>query len=234
MSVQDKVVIISGASGGLGQTVSQVFHRAGARVVLVGSQPERVQPLAKALGGDSVLPVGANLSNPAEAESVVEAALNRFGRVDILLNLAGGFSGGSPVHDSDDAVFQKMMAINLHTTYNLSRAAAKPMVSQQWGRIINIGSRDSLKGRANFSAYAMSKAAVLRLTESMADELKPYHITVNAILPGTIDTAANRQAMPHADFSTWVTPTAIAETMLFLTRSDSAITGAAIPVYGQT
>jgi NAD(P)-dependent dehydrogenase (short-subunit alcohol dehydrogenase family) len=233
MSVNDKVTIISGASGGLGQTVSRIFHQNGAQLVLVGSRQERLQPLLDALGSERVLPVAANLTNPDGAEQVVEAALKRIGRVDILLNLAGGFAGGTPVHQSDADLLGKMLALNLHTTYNLSRAAAGPMIEQQWGRIVNTASRDALQGRANYSAYAISKAAVLRLTEAMAAELKPFNISVNAVLPGTIDTTANRQAMPKADPARWVKPATIAETMLFLAAENSAINGAGIPLFEQ-
>jgi len=228
-----KVVIISGASGGLGQAVSRVFHQQGASVILVGSHLNGVQTLASELG-ERTLPVAANLADPTEAEQVVQSTLDHFGRVDILLNLAGGFSGGQPVSESPADELDHMLNINLRTTYNLSKATVKPMMEQKWGRIVNIASRDALKGRAKFSAYAMSKAAILRLTESMATEVKGYGITVNAILPGTIDTESNRKSMPDADFSKWVKPEIIAETLLFLTRDDTAINGAAIPLYGQT
>ena len=230
MSIENKVTIVSGATGGLGQTVSQSFYQAGARLVLVGSRLETVEPLAADWGNDRILPVAANLTDPAEAEQVVALTQEKYGRVDILLNLAGGFDGGEPVHQADNAVLQKMFDINVHIAYNLSRAAVKPMIAQKWGRIVNTGSRDALKGRANFSAYAMSKAALLRLTESMAEELKDYHITVNAILPGMIDTAANRKAMPKGNFEKWVKPATIAETLLFLVSEQTAITGAAIPL----
>ena len=167
-------------------------------------------------------------------QAFVQATLRQFGRVDILLNLAGGFGGGQPVSESSDDELNKMFNINLRTTYNLSRAALKPMIAQNWGRIVNTGSRDALHGRANYSAYAISKAAVLRLTESLAAELKDYNITVNAILPGTIDTEANRQSMPTADFSKWVKPAIIADTLLFLVQEETAINGATIPVYGRS
>lgn len=234
MSVAEKVTIISGASGGLGQVVSRVFHDAGATVVLVGSHLSRVQSLAEELGHERSLPVATNLADPAGADEVVAAALSRFGRVDILLNLAGGFDGGTPVGKSSIDLLNRMLDLNLKTTFNLSRAAVRPMIEQKWGRIVNSASRDALRGRANYSAYAISKAAVLRLTESMAAEVKDSGITVNAIVPGTIDTAANRKSMPKADFSKWVKPTTIAGTLLFLVRDDTAINGAAIPVYGQS
>jgi NAD(P)-dependent dehydrogenase (short-subunit alcohol dehydrogenase family) len=218
----------------LGTVVSQKFFEAGAKLVLVGSRPEPVQALAEAMGADRAFAVAANLAEAAEADRVVAETVARFGRVDILLNLAGGFAGGAPVVDSRADDLTHMLAINLHTTYNLSRAAARVMMAQNWGRIVNTGSRDALKGRANFSAYAISKAAVLRLTESMAAELQAYHITVNAILPGTIDTAANRRSTPNADVSTWVKPAVIAEALLFLTQAETAINGAAIPLYEQS
>ncbi len=231
-ALNQKIAIVSGASGGLGQTVSRMFHQAGVKLVLLGSRPASVQPLADELGGD-VLPLGANLTDPAEAERAVAAAIERFGRVDILLNLAGGFTGGDSVADSNPADLQKMLDMNLWTAYNLCRAAMPSMLQQQWGRIVNVAARDALAGRANFSAYGISKAGVLRLTESLAAEGKKRNVTVNAVLPGAIDTAANRQAMPNADFSKWVRPETIGQTLLFLCQPGTAITGAAIPMYEQ-
>jgi NAD(P)-dependent dehydrogenase (short-subunit alcohol dehydrogenase family) len=235
MSVEQKVTIISGASGGLGGVVSRMFYEAGARVILLGSHLAGVQEVAAALGQERVLPLAANLANAAGAEEVVTATLKQFGRVDILLNLAGGFGGGKPVSGSADDDLNKMLDINLRTAYNLSRAAVKPMMAQKWGRIINVASRDALHGRPNYSAYAISKAAVLRLTESMAAEVQDDYITVNAILPGTIDTEANRKNSPDADFSKWVKPAEIAATLLFLASEGAAvINGAAIPLFGRS
>jgi len=234
MNVTDKITIISGASGGLGQVVSRLFHEAGARLVLLGSRPAPLETLAGELSADRTLPLAANLFEPAEAERVVAATLDHFGRVDILLNLAGGFTGGKPVSETPLDDLDKMLDLNLRTAYYLSRAAVKPMLAQGWGRIVNTASRDALRGRANYSAYAISKAAILRLTESMAAEVKNDGLTVNAILPGTIDTAANRKSMPNADYSKWVKPATIARTLLFLVAEDTAINGAAIPLYGQS
>ena len=231
MNLDGKVVIISGASGGLGQTVSRLFFEAGAGVALVGTRADAVQALAAELGTERTLPLVADLTEPPEAEHVVADTLVRFGRVDILLNLAGGFAGGNPVSETTVNLLHQMLNINLFTAYNLSRAAVKPMIAQKWGRIVNTASRDALQGRANFSAYAMSKAALLRLTESMAAEVKPHNITVNAILPGAIDTEANREAMPKANFSKWVQPATIAKTLMWLVDENTATTGAAIPLF---
>jgi NAD(P)-dependent dehydrogenase (short-subunit alcohol dehydrogenase family) len=233
MTLEQRVAIISGANGGLGTTVSRMFHQAGASVVLVGTQEERVRPLAAELGEGRALPVGADLSDPAATEAVVKAALDRFNRVDILLNLAGGFGGGTPVSDSSADEVQAMFNLNFYTAYHLSRAAIKPMMAQQWGRIVNVGSRDALLARANYSAYAISKAAVVRLTEAMAAELKPFNIAVNVILPGAIDTEANRKSMPNADVSKLVKPATIAETLIFLSGEHLAISGATIPLFEQ-
>jgi NAD(P)-dependent dehydrogenase (short-subunit alcohol dehydrogenase family) len=165
---------------------------------------------------------------------VVAAAQERFGRVDILLNITGGFAGGQPVSETPLDVLDRMLDLNLRTTYNMCRAVLPAMMAQKWGRIVNVGSRDALAGRANYSAYAISKAGVLRLTESIAAEGKHYNISVNIILPGTIDTPANRRATPDADFSKWVKPAEIAEVLLFLAGENNLINGASIPVYGQT
>lgn len=232
MSVDGKVAIISGANGGLGQVVTRTFYEAGATVILVGTRQESLQAVASELEAERALAVAANLADPAGAEMVVTQTLEKFGGVDILLNLAGGFTGGQPVGESEPEILQKMLNLNLHTAYNLSRAVVKPMIEQGWGRIINIGSRDALQGRANYSAYAISKAGVLRLTEAMAAELPPG-LTVNAILPGIIDTEANRQSMPNADYTAWVKPATIAKAMLFLVQDKTAINGAAIPMYKQ-
>ncbi|MCB0194424.1 MAG: SDR family NAD(P)-dependent oxidoreductase [Anaerolineae bacterium] len=233
MSVDDKVTIISGASGGLGQTVSEIFYQAGAKVVLIGTSLDKVQDLANTMESSRALPLAANLMNADGAEAVVQATLDKFGRVDILLNLAGGFTGGTPVHESDGSDLDKMLAINLRTVYNMSQAAVKPMIDQQWGRIVNTASHDAQKGRAKFSAYGISKAAVLRLTESMAAEVKPYNVIVNALLLSAIDTEANRKAMPNADPKKWLKPATIAKTLLFLCSDDLAIYGAGIPLEGK-
>lgn len=233
MSVQDKITIISGASGGLGQTVSDMFYQAGAKVVLVGSTIGKVQEIADTMEPSRTLPLAADLMAADGAEAVVEATLEKFGRVDILLNLAGGFAGGAPVHESSDSDLDKMLALNLRTAFNMSRAAVKPMIEQQWGRIVNIASRDALQGRANFSAYGISKAAVLNLTESMAAEVKPYNVIVNALILTAIDTEANRKAMPNTDPNKWLKPATIAKALLFLSSDDIAIYGAGIPLEGK-
>jgi NAD(P)-dependent dehydrogenase (short-subunit alcohol dehydrogenase family) len=164
----------------------------------------------------------------------VDDTLSRFGRIDALVHTVGGWRGGKPVHETDLADWDFLFNMNLRTTLLCCRAVIPQMLRQGGGKIINIASRDGLKGSAGYAAYSASKSGVLRLTESLADELKTSNINVNCILPSTIDTPQNRAAQPNADFTKWVEPSAIADVILFL-ASDAAraINGAAIPVFGK-
>lgn len=231
MSMDQRVVIISGASGGLGQDVSKAFHSAGARVVLLGSQPDGVGKLASELSpGAASLAV--DLTDESEARRAVDFALGEFGRVDAVLNLAGGFAGGAGVAETQLSELDRLLDLNLRTALHLSLAAVPAMRERRWGRIVFIGSRDAWQGRRGYAFYAISKSALLRLAESMAAELREDGILVNALIPGTIDTAANRRSQPDADFSKWVQPASIARALLFLAGDDSAISGATVPVLG--
>src|SRR5262249_51907330 len=150
------------------------------------------------------------------------------------VNTVGGWRGGKPAHETDLADWDFLFSTNLRTTLFCCRAVIPQMLKQSSGRIINVASRDALKGSAGYSAYSASKSAVLRLTESLADELKASNINVNCIMPGTIDTPQNRAAMPNADHSKWVEPAALAEVIAFLAGDGArAVTGAAIPVFGK-
>jgi NAD(P)-dependent dehydrogenase (short-subunit alcohol dehydrogenase family) len=150
------------------------------------------------------------------------------------VNTVGGWRGGKPVHEMDLADWDFLFGVNLRTTLLCCRMVTPHMLRQGYGKIVNVSSRDGLAGGAGYSAYSASKSAVLRLTESMAAELKNANINVNCIMPSTIDTPQNRKAMPNADFSKWVAPEAIADVILFLLSDASrAITGAAVPVFGK-
>jgi NAD(P)-dependent dehydrogenase (short-subunit alcohol dehydrogenase family) len=164
----------------------------------------------------------------------MDQTVERFGRVDILVNTVGGYRGGKPVHDTDLADWDFLFGINLRTTLLCCKAAVPHMLKQSSGKIINVASRDAIAGSASYAAYGASKSAVLRLTESLAAELKASNINANAIMPGTIDTPQNRAAVPNGDYSKWVPPEAIAGVIAFLASDASrAINGAAIPVYGK-
>ena len=154
--------------------------------------------------------------------------------VDVIVHTVGGFTYGEPVYDLSMETWQRMLDINVNGFLNLSKALVPDLVEKGQGKVITIGAKAALKGGAKTGAYSASKAALLRLTESMAAELAGVGVQVNCVLPGTIDTPNNRAEMPNADFSKWVSPAKIAETILFLASPESdAITGAAIPVYGQ-
>lgn len=227
--MNDKVALVTGANGGLGKHVTQAFLQAGATVV--GTAP-RLE--AATLPHGKFTAIAAEISRLQAARNLVEQVVARFGRIDVLAHTIGGFAGGAPVAETDDATFQKMMDMNLNVTFHVLRAVIPAMRKNGWGRIVAIGSRAALEPGANVGAYSASKAALVSLIRTVAEENKDAGITANAILPGTIDTPANRQAMPKADFSQWVRPEKIADLMVFLAGdSGSEITGAAIPVYGR-
>ena len=159
----------------------------------------------------------------------------RFGGVQVLANLAGGFSLGPPLHETSDAAWNAMLDLNLRTLFHCARAAIPRLLESGGGRIINVSARVARQGLAHMAPYCVSKSAVITLTESLSDELKHHGINVNCVLPGTLDTPQNRAAMPDADHSTWLSPQALADVILFLASDASrGITGAAIPVYGRS
>jgi NAD(P)-dependent dehydrogenase (short-subunit alcohol dehydrogenase family) len=159
---------------------------------------------------------------------------NHYGRIDVLVNVAGGFSMGPPVHETPLTTWEFMLNLNARTVFLTSREILPIMIDQGKGKIVSIAARAALAGKAHMAPYVVSKSAVLRLTESMAAELQEYDINVNCVLPGTIDTPRNRAQNPAADFSKWVAPEALADVILFLASDGArAISGAAIPVYGR-
>ncbi len=232
-----KVVLITGAAGHLGQAVARRFARAGARRVLADRAPDRLPRLypSEAQSNDCLLVTGIDLAEEAAARRLVAAALERFGRLDVLVNTVGGFAGGKRLHEESLETWEAMWRINLLTTLNACRAVVPHFLERGAGRIVNVAARAALAGVPGLAAYCAAKSAVLRLTESLAAELKDHGVSVNCVLPGTIDTPQNRAAMPKADFAKWVPPEAIAEVILFLaSEASTAVTGAAVPVYGRS
>jgi NAD(P)-dependent dehydrogenase (short-subunit alcohol dehydrogenase family) len=225
--VQGKVIVVTGALGALGQVVAETAQSRGARIAGIdharsqlAATPERIE-----IGG-------VDLSDAAQAATAVDAAAKHFGRLDALINIAGGFAFES-VGDGDIKTWQRMYALNVLTALNTSRAALPHLAASKAGRIVNIGAMGALQAGAGMGPYAASKAGVHRLTEALASEWKGK-VTVNAVLPSIIDTKANRADMPKADFTKWVSPQELAEVILFL-ASDAAsgVTGALIPVGGR-
>ena len=200
--------MITGASGYLGQEVTHAFARAGAQLALLGHRAEKVHSVLADLAdspGTWIAP-STDLLDPSAVSRAVSLALERFGRLDVLVNTVGGYRAGTPVAKTPPETWDAMMAMNARSAFLISRAVVPAMIAQRRGRIIHIGSRASLKGSANTAAYAASKAALLRLTEALAAEVATQGITVNAVLPGVLDTPANRAAMPQAKHDRWPPP----------------------------
>jgi NAD(P)-dependent dehydrogenase (short-subunit alcohol dehydrogenase family) len=222
-----KVVVVTGALGALGRVVADEALARGAMVAGVDHAPTQVPatPNRLELGG-------VDLTDPVAAKKAIDAAASHFGRIDALINIAGGFAYET-VADGDPKTWQRMYALNVTTALNASRAAIPHLAASSAARIINIGAKGALQAGAGMGAYAASKSGVHRLTEALAAEHKGK-ITVNAVLPSIIDTAANRASMPTADFATWVTAKELADVILFLASdAASAVTGALLPVSGR-
>ena len=230
----DQVAVVTGAAGNLGAAAAEAFHQVGAKLVLLDMNYDRLEQMYGEMAekGDALL-AAVNLMDAAAVDALISDAVEQFGRVDILVNVAGGFSMGPRLHETPPETFDFMFNLNAKTVYHTCRAVVPHMLSQKSGKIINIAARAGLEGKAKMAAYTASKSAVIRLTEAMAGELKADGINVNCILPGTIDTPRNRQDMPDADHSQWVAPADMAQVILFLASAAAkAIHGAAIPVYG--
>jgi len=231
----DRVVMVTGAAGNLGRAAVNAFRTAGARLVLVDRAPDRLPRLFPELAdsAEHFLATSVDLTDEASVRAMVVQALERLGRIDVLVNAAGGYRAGTPVHETPLQTWDFMLDLNARTVFIVSSAVIPAMLEQGSGKIVNIGARVALKGGNKSGAYSASKAAVLRLTESMSAELKKSGINVNCVLPGTIDTPQNREAMPRADTSRWVKPEALADVILFLSSDAArAVHGAAVPVYG--
>jgi|SRR5215469_10255437 len=226
--MKDKVVLVTGANGGLGTYITQAFLDTGATVV--GSS-RKIQQSDFAKSNFVAIP--AELSERPSVNALIETVLRRFDKLDILAHTVGGFAGGQSVVQTDEATFQQMMDLNLNSLFHILRAAIPILRRSGSGRIIAIGSRAAVEPGAGVSAYSASKAAMLSLMKTVALENGDAGVTANVILPGTMDTSANRKAMPGADFSKWVQPANVASLVLWL-AGDAAkeISGAAIPIYG--
>lgn len=234
MSGKGRTIVVTGGYGALGRVVAATASRRGASVAVLDHHPSPPEGVEKECGPNALFVGGVDLSLLEAANGAMAKIKQKFGRIDALLNIAGGFAWQIASEGGAD-VWDKMFAMNVKTTLNASLAAIPHLIESGAGRIVNVGAQAAVKSAAGMGPYAASKAAVHRMTELMADELKLRGVNVNAVLPSTIDTPANRAAMPKADFSRWVPPEDIAEAMLFLASEASrAITGALIPVTGKT
>ena len=227
--LDDKTALITGAKGGLGTHVTQTFLAAGANVVGVSrsiQQTDFPDPRFSAVPGE--------LSSREAAQAIANAVMGRFRRIDILVHLVGGFAGGTPVAETEDATFERMLDLNLRSAFHILRAVIPVMRASGSGRIVAIGSRAAVEPQPLIAAYSASKSALVTLMRSVAMENKDSGITANVILPGTMDTPANRAADPAADVTKWIDPQQVANLAFWLV-SDAAsqVTGSMIPVYGK-
>jgi NAD(P)-dependent dehydrogenase (short-subunit alcohol dehydrogenase family) len=224
-----KTALVTGASGGLGTHVTKALLDTGATVVGLSPNIKRSD-----VDHPNFMALPASLSSLDAAKKAVDTLIARFGRIDILAHLVGAFAGGQAIADIDDRTFQRMFDLNLNSAFHILRAVLPHMRKAGGGRIIAIGSRAAENPGPKVGAYSASKAALVSLMKTVALENKDSGITANVILPGTIDTPANRKDMPGADLSQWVQPASIASLIVWL-AGDAAqdVTGAVIPVYGR-
>jgi len=229
------VVLITGATGDFGPYVARAFAEAGARLALTARKLDQAEALLAdlGLGDDRGLPYVVDVTQADSVADWVQAVIAKWGRADVLVNVAGGYRSGKPVHEVDEADLDFMFSLNARSAFLTCRAVVPHMLAQGSGKIINIGAKAGLQAGRKSTAYAISKAAVLRLTEALSAEVRGQGINVNAVIPSTIDTPGNRAGQPNADTSKWVAPEDLAAVVHFL-ASDAAraIHGAAIPVYG--
>ncbi len=238
LSSDERVAFVTGATGALGRVVTRALLERGIRVFSTYKRRGPLEDLVSSLGplGANFSAVEADLSVPEDVKSAVAKAIEKHGRIDILLNIAGGYKGGKEVAETPISDLDAMINLNLKTAFLCCSAVLPSMISQNYGKIVSIAARPAVEKRYRVKSapYAISKAGIVVLTETIAEEVKKYNINVNAIMPSTIDTPDNRRDMPGADPSKWVKPEEIAKVIMFLVSDDSQITnGAAIPVYGK-
>lgn len=237
MRAERKIVLVAGGTGGLGRAVSLAFLADGASVMSTYHTPAQFKALQTVAGANEPALEGfqVDVTDEAAVTQIVDAIVARHARLDAVVNAVGAYAGGVKLWESDPKVFEKMLALNLRSGFVLAQVAARVMVRQGIGAIVNVASKAAVDHAAGAAAYAASKAAAVAMIDSLAADLKGTGVRANSVLPSIIDTPANREAMPGADFSKWPKPEEIAQVILFLC-SDAAklISGASIPVYGDT
>jgi NAD(P)-dependent dehydrogenase (short-subunit alcohol dehydrogenase family) len=234
---EKKVALVAGGTGGLGRAVTLAFLEEGAHVVVTFRKQEELDAVKSSAGVNVAHLEGfaVDVTDESAVRQLVEKILAKRSRLDALVNTVGGYAGGLKLWETETKVFDQMLALNLRSGYALSRAAARAMLKQGRGAIVNVAAKAAFDHAAGAAAYAASKAAAVAMLDSLAADLKGSGVRVNSILPSIIDTEANRKAMPNADFAKWPKPEEIARVILFLCSEDTrVIHGAAIPVYGDS
>ncbi len=235
--LEERVVLITGATGGLGTAVAREFARTEAALALTSTSPEALASLVEETG----LPEArlyhhvADLTRPEGVKELVQKVVERWGGLHVLLNNVGTWLGGASVHETPIEEWNRLLRINLQSAFLLSRAVLPHMLEAEWGRIVHISSKGAVQPQPHEVAYDVSKRALIALTEVIALESKGTGVTANVILPSIIDTPSNRRSISKPDPSTWVAPQDIAATMRFLcSEAGEAINGASIAMYGDT
>lgn len=225
----NKIVLVTGASGALGGGLVKAFLSSNATVIGAALHINAEEKSET----NKITMFKTDLTNENEIENLISNVLKKFGRIDVLANVVGGYIAGKDVSQLDTADWDKMMNMNLKSAFLISKKVLPFMKSARYGKILHISARPGLKSGGNDAAYSASKAGVIRLTESISEETKEYNININCVMPSILDTDANRKEMPTADFTRWVRLEELADVILFLCSDKSkAIRGAAIPVYG--
>lgn len=234
--LKNKVVLITGAAGNLGRAAAAVYAKAGASLALADLDGEGLARTQTDLDGTTTIKgYPTDLMDQDSVNQTLARIKSELGPVDVLANIAGGFTMGPPLYETSDQDWDLMMGLNLESVFHACRAVIPHMLEKGQGSIVNVSARAATEGKARMGPYSASKAGVVSLTQTLAAEHKTDNINVNCILPGTIDTPQNRESMPEADFSLWVEPAALADVILFLSsHAARAVTGAAIPVYGKS
>jgi len=228
MILENRVVFITGAKGGLGTHVTNAFLAAGATVAGVSRSIQQSD-----FDHSRFTAIPAEISSRQAAETLAAEATTRFGRIDAVVHLVGGFAGGTTVAESDDATLDQMFDLNFRSLFHLARAVLPGMRSRRAGALLAIGSRAAVEPSSGFGLYSASKAALVSLMQTIAKENAVYGITANVVLPGTMDTPANRRALPDADTSKWIQPSQVAALLVHLASCQATqLSGAVIPVYG--
>ncbi len=234
LDFNNHTVIITGAAGALGRTTAELFFRAGANIALVDINFDKLtHPRWKQAKNVGLFQT--DLTDVNSVNNSVAQIIERFGKIDCLANVAGGFKMGPMVHETPVIDWEFMINLNAKSVFLMCRAVVPHMLDKKKGKIVNVAARAAVEGKAKMAPYCVSKAAVVTLTQSLAAELKMNNINVNCILPGTVDTQQNRNDMPDANFSNWVPTTDLANEILHLCSEQAkGVTGAAVPVYGKS
>jgi len=233
MGFQGKNAVVTGGTGAIGSIVVQHFFEAGANLALPVHTQRHLSSITQRLVGFRLHAAVTDLAAEEDVAKFVDQVKSKFGGIDYLVNIAGGYAGGKLIEDVSMDEWKSMMSTNLRSAFLMCRACLKPMRSQNFGRIVNIAAMPALTSGMKKGAYAISKRGVIALTETIADEVKGSGITANAIAPSIVLTEANKQSMPTADFKKWVTPEEIARLIMYLCSEDArSISGNTIKIYG--